>query len=136
METAVVGQTKILRPSFAPASTTAAKGGLFLAPVLSREQAAASSFKRNILMPLNPADLPIFQQYFATKCPNYDCPACGARQWMLGNILALPDTVSQGGKKTVSKDYVPFVARVCDDCGYTAFYSLERIHRALGLPFP
>jgi len=81
-------------------------------------------------MPLDPAMQQAIQDWFNQKCPNHRCPACGAQNWSIGNIVGLPEIVMIGVSASQSTGkMIDSILRVCVDCGYLAHFSLYAILR-------
>jgi len=64
-----------------------------------------------------------FQQWLNEKGVKTNCPACGARRWATGDIVAPP--VRVGRKLKVGGDHVPLVQLICGHCGHVMHFAAK-----------
>lgn len=67
--------------------------------------------------------------WLETKGVRSDCPACGCKEWEVGDIIAPPATPHGGGTAHGGPSF-PLVQLCCQRCGFVMHFNSTRI----GLP--
>ena len=89
-------------------------------------------------MPLDAAGRYKVLDWLRHRCPNFRCPACGATDWGVGEVLD-PTTLPARGASSPGRNghaqggpwpgpaSVPLVCVGCNHCAYVALFSAEVI---------
>jgi hypothetical protein len=76
-------------------------------------------------MPLDAAQRYKVFDWLRVKCPDFRCPACGAADWGVGDVILPPETVSPNGNgtKRPGNPPAPLVWIGCNNCAYVAQFA-------------
>ena len=69
------------------------------------------------------------EQWLGSRAPSLQCPACGLRNFSVGNILAMTNSLQDGGHV----DYVsgfPLVVVTCQNCAHVMFFAAKQMELA------
>lgn len=72
-------------------------------------------------MPIDQEQLGKLQAWVNSKGVNPACPACGHRQWTVGDIIAAP-VFAEGGFN-IGGPTVPMVQVICNNCAYVRLFA-------------
>lgn len=75
-------------------------------------------------MGLNQQQIQVFADWIENRIPNYSCPCCNAKNFMLGGIISASHVAADALIVTPS---VPMIQLVCPNCAHTTLFSTEHI---------